>query len=177
MVVFEGYRAYLGMGTNLGDRVQNLLDARRSLDVLPQSRSLRCSSLYLSSPVGFTEQPDFINCVLELGFDGSSEHLFAAMQKIESLMGRTRDTDNQNAPRNIDLDLLLFGDMQSQTAELTIPHARMTERLFVIEPLLELNSRLVIPGLGKLSEILQQGRDKGFYDDQALHKLGGNIHE
>lgn len=130
--------AYLGLGANLGDPIQQMLDAISALRRLPSSESLRCSSFYGSSPVGYDDQADFINCVVELETHLSAIELLDDIQVIENTLGRVRVVGNQNAPRLIDIDLLLYGDHTIDSERLTVPHPRMENRLFVIEPLLEL---------------------------------------
>lgn len=131
-------QAVLGLGANLGDPIQQILDARMALSNLPEVLSWTCSSMYLSSPVGYSDQPDFINCVILLQTRYRAEALFEQMQEIERSLGRVRVNGNQNAPRSIDIDMLMFADQKIDKPELTIPHPRMNQRLFVIEPLLEL---------------------------------------
>ena len=96
--------------------------------------------MYLSSPVGYANQANFINCVLALDIDNEliAEEFFDHVQKIETGLGRVRDSGNQNAPRKIDIDVLLFTDQVINLKKLLIPHPRMAQRLFVIEPLNEL---------------------------------------
>ncbi len=130
--------AYLGLGANLGDPVQQLVDARLALEVLPSSIELRCSSFYVSSPVGYEDQADFINCVVELHTSLEPLALLDVMQGIENTLGRKRLVGNQNAPRLIDIDLLLYGNRTIDDECLIVPHPRMAERLFVLKPLLEL---------------------------------------
>lgn len=164
--------AYVGVGTNLGDRIQNLIDARLLLSELLAVHSLRSSAFYVTSPVGYAEQADFLNCVFEIEFSGEADALFRHMQSIEQKLGRVRDPDNQNAPRVIDLDLLLFENEQNDSSELTLPHPRISERLFVLYPLLELNPELAVEGFGSLAEMMQNRQSQGYYADQQVHKLG-----
>jgi len=133
-------RVYLGLGANLGDPVQQIIDARVKLISLKCVHAWTCSSMYLSSPVGYADQANFINCVLALDIDNEliAEEFFAHVQKIETDLGRVRDSGNQNAPRKIDIDVLLFADQVINLKKLLIPHPRMAQRLFVIEPLNEL---------------------------------------
>ena len=138
------YTAYIGAGANLGDPIQQIVDARVALSILPETQSLRSSSLYCSAPVGYREQADFINVVFELVTSAQAHDLFLSMQKIEESLGRQRDPCNQNAARTIDLDLLLFADQILDDQQLTLPHPRMTERLFVLKPLCELAPELPI---------------------------------
>ena len=131
-------RVWLGLGGNLADPIGQIVDARLKLIQLECVSAWQCSSMYLSSPVGYSDQPDFINCVLSLDVDIGAKQLFAQIQLIEIDIGRIRFADNQNAPRKIDIDLLLFDDEVLNTPELIVPHPRMTQRLFVLEPLREL---------------------------------------
>lgn len=130
--------AYLGLGGNLGDPIEQIISAQSILLALPGVTSGRRSSFYSSSPVGYDQQPDFINCVIELQVTLTAIELLDCMQAIEINLGRQRVANNQNAPRLIDLDLLLFGQQFIDTERLVVPHPRMTERLFVLEPLMEL---------------------------------------
>ncbi|MBL4673292.1 MAG: 2-amino-4-hydroxy-6-hydroxymethyldihydropteridine diphosphokinase [Arenicella sp.] len=130
--------AYLGLGANLGDPIQQLVDARKALVGLASTLQLRCSNFYASSPVDYEAQPDFINCVVELETSSGAIELLDDMQAIENALGRHRVADNQNAPRVIDIDLLLFGDQSIDIERLQVPHPRMNNRLFVLKPLLEL---------------------------------------
>ena len=167
-------QVYIGLGSNLGDRIQQLIDAKNQLEALKNTRVLRSSSLYESSPVGYAKQNNFINCVVELEFSADQNILFTAMQMIENNIGRVRDANNQNAPRSIDLDLLLFASIQSDNPELTIPHPRINRRLFVLLPLHELQPQLQIPDLGTVNEIIQTGKNNNYFDGQSVRKLIGN---
>jgi len=136
--VSEVKRAWLGLGANLADPINQIVDARTKLVQLDCVSAWQCSSMYVSSPVGYSDQPDFINCVLCLDVSVDAMQLFSEMQRVETQLGRVRVGDNQNAPRKIDIDLLLFAGEVINTPELIVPHPRMTQRLFVIEPLREL---------------------------------------
>lgn len=166
-------RAYIGLGTNLGDRIQNLIEARQRLSDLPATCCLANSSFYVSSPVGGLDQPHYVNAVVQLDYAGSAECLFSEMKKIEDFMGRIRDPSNRNAPRLIDLDLLAFGDLKIVGDALTLPHPRLSQRLFVVYPLLELCPELTLPDQGKLGEVLANGLAAGRFSGQIVHKLGG----
>ena len=128
--------AYVGIGSNLDDPRTHVLQALKDLDRLPHTRLVKQSSLYRSAPVGHAPQPDFINAVARLETGLAAERLLAELQEIEARHGRTRSFPN--APRTLDLDLLLFGDATLDTAVLRIPHPRMHERAFVLKPLLEI---------------------------------------
>ncbi len=176
-------RAYLGLGANLGDPVQQIIDARNRLTAINGINELRSSSLYLTTPVGATPvgaapagdgaQRDFINCVFELHLQLGVEALFRQTQAIELELGRVRDSDNQNAARLIDIDLLLFDELTLNSDSLTLPHPRMHQRLFVLQPLAELDSQLNIGALGPVAELLAQGEANGTFEGQQIYKLGG----
>jgi 2-amino-4-hydroxy-6-hydroxymethyldihydropteridine diphosphokinase len=127
---------YLGLGSNVGNREANLLDAVRRLHT-DDLRLLRVSSLYETEPMGFHDQPWFLNQVAEFETELQPLQLLQRIQNIENTLGRKREI--VNGPRTIDIDILLFGGVIMKTAELTIPHPRYRERRFVLEPLLELD--------------------------------------
>jgi 2-amino-4-hydroxy-6-hydroxymethyldihydropteridine diphosphokinase len=132
--------AYVGIGSNLDDPRTHVLQALRELDELPHTRLVKRSSLYRSAPVGYQPQPDFINAVAQLETALPAERLLAELQEIEARHGRRRSF--ANAPRTLDLDLLLFGNAEIDAPQLKIPHPRMHERAFVLRPLLEIAPRL-----------------------------------
>ena len=152
--------AYVGLGSNLGDRAAYLLLAVRGmldvgLDVI------RLSSIYETEPVDHENQPPFLNMVAELRGSTlpSPDQMMARLLRIEYALGRTRDVPK--GPRTIDLDLLIFKDYQSDTEFLTLPHPRLPARRFVLVPLVELVPGLIHPVLGKpLSELLSQTKDR-----------------
>jgi 2-amino-4-hydroxy-6-hydroxymethyldihydropteridine diphosphokinase len=153
--------AYLGLGANLNDPIQQIVDARKLLRQLSGTISLRCSSFYISSPVGYQQQDDFINCVIELKTDDAPIQLLDNMQSIENVLGRKRVAGNQNAPRLIDIDLLLFGDQNILTTRLEVPHPRMKSRLFTLKPLLELVEM----------EYYRCALESSDFEGQTLHRL------
>jgi 2-amino-4-hydroxy-6-hydroxymethyldihydropteridine diphosphokinase len=132
--------AYVGIGSNLDDPRAHVMRAFDELDRLPHTRVVKKSSLYRSAPVGYANQPDFINAVAQLETGLPAERLLAEMQGVEASHGRQRSFPN--APRTLDLDLLLYGDLRLSGASLTIPHPRMHERAFVLKPLLEIAPHL-----------------------------------
>jgi 2-amino-4-hydroxy-6-hydroxymethyldihydropteridine diphosphokinase len=132
--------AYVGIGSNLDDPRTHVLQALKDLERLPHTRLVKQSSLYRSAPVGHAPQPDFINAVARLETGLPAERLLAELQEIEARHGRTRSFPN--APRTLDLDLLLFGNATLDTPMLRIPHPRMHERAFVLKPLLEIAPHL-----------------------------------
>jgi len=148
---------YLGLGANLRDPVQQIVDARLRVASLFGVSEMICSHMYVSSPVGYSNQPSFINCVLKIKVSCSMQALFQGTQSIENELGRIRDNNNQNAPRLIDIDLLLFGEQLSTEPSLTVPHPRITERLFVLMPLLELLPEGSHPMLGDVAKIINRG--------------------
>jgi 2-amino-4-hydroxy-6-hydroxymethyldihydropteridine diphosphokinase len=132
--------AYIGLGSNLEDPENQVRQAFAELDRLPHTRLVRKSSLYRTAPVGHEAQPDFINAVAQLETGLPAERLLAELQAIEKHHGRERGF--KNAPRTLDLDLLLFGDAKLGSPRLTVPHPRMHERAFVLQPLLEIAPQL-----------------------------------
>lgn len=132
--------AYVGIGSNLDDPRTHVVKALAELDELPHTRLVRKSSLYKSAPVGYPAQPDFVNAVAQLETGLPAERLLAELQDIEARHGRSRSFPN--APRTLDLDLLLYGEAALSLPRLKIPHPRMHERAFVLRPLLEIAPEL-----------------------------------
>lgn len=135
-----GVRVYVGLGANLGDRGEALLQALRAMAALPQTQLLAVSSLYSSAPVDATG-PDYLNAVAALQTQQSPEAFLQALQTLELAAGRERPY--RNAPRTLDLDILLWGNAKLDTPALTVPHPRMYERAFVLLPLVQLDASLV----------------------------------
>jgi 2-amino-4-hydroxy-6-hydroxymethyldihydropteridine diphosphokinase len=127
--------AYVALGANLGDAAASVSAAMDALDTLAHTRVTRRSSLYRSAPVQATG-PDFINAVVEISTQLTAPDLMRELQKMEHAAGRQRPY--ANAPRTLDLDLLLYGDATLQSASLTVPHPRMKQRAFVLQPLSEI---------------------------------------
>ena len=132
--------AYVGIGSNLNDPRAQVLQAFTELDGLPQTRVVKRSSLYRTAPMGHAAQPDFVNAVAQLETALPAERLLAELQEVEARHGRARSF--ANAPRTLDLDILLFGSARIQSGALTVPHPRMHERAFVLKPLLEIAPEL-----------------------------------
>ena len=146
--------AYIGLGSNQGDRELNLLRAVSETGKLPSSRVTGLSPFYETSPVGVTDQPSFYNAVLRLSTRLSPLELLNSLMNIENNIFKRKRTVRWG-PRPIDLDLLLYGDQIMETDALTIPHPRMAERRFVLQPLSVLAPELVHPVSGiKISELL-----------------------
>jgi len=145
-------RAFIALGSNLADPVSQLAAAFDELSQLPQTQLLARSSLWRSAPVGYLDQPDFVNAVAEVDTALGPEALLAHLLDIERRHGRIREF--QNAPRTLDLDIALYGDACIDSPALTVPHPRMHERAFVLLPLSELAPDLLIPGHGPLHALL-----------------------
>jgi 2-amino-4-hydroxy-6-hydroxymethyldihydropteridine diphosphokinase len=128
-------RAYVGLGSNLGDRAAHLLLGLSALSRLPKTHLLRLSPVYETAPVG-PPQPPYLNMVAELETELSPTGLLAEMLRIEKALGRERR--ERWGPRTLDLDLLLYGDLVLEEAGLSVPHPRLHERAFVLVPLLDL---------------------------------------
>jgi 2-amino-4-hydroxy-6-hydroxymethyldihydropteridine diphosphokinase len=144
--------AFVGLGANLDDPRAQVLRALDDLARLPGSMLVARSSLWRSAPLGYTDQPEFVNAVAEVNTDLSADALLAALQAVESAHGRTRSF--ANAPRTLDLDLLLYGDEVRDTPRLTLPHPRMHGRAFVLKPLVEIAPDAMIPGRGSAAACL-----------------------
>ena len=143
--------AYIGLGANLGDAHGTLMRALAELGALPNTRLRRRSRLYRSAPVQ-TDGPDFLNGVAELDTGLAPLALLDHLQAIELAHGRERPW--RNAPRTLDLDLLLHGDSCLDTDRLVLPHPRLHQRAFVLAPLSELRADLVMPGHGPIAALL-----------------------
>jgi 2-amino-4-hydroxy-6-hydroxymethyldihydropteridine diphosphokinase len=138
-------RAYVAVGSNLGDRWARLVLAGRALREAPGVAVLRASRVWDSAPIG-PPQPRYLNAVLELETTRTPPSLLGILREAEHFAGRRRDL--RWGPRTLDLDLILFGDLAVCTPELTIPHPEMTRRRFVLAPLAELRPDLFVPGTG-----------------------------
>ena len=150
--------AYVGVGSNLEQPESHVRRALDELDGIRDTRRRARSSLYRSAPLGYAAQPDFVNAVAAVETGLSAEALLAEMQAIEGRHGRERSF--ANAPRTLDLDLLLFGDERRAGAALTLPHPRMHERAFVLEPLLEIAPDIDVPGRGPARELRARCREQ-----------------
>lgn len=145
-------RVFVGIGSNLADPEANVRRAIEKLAVTADMRVVATSSLYRTAPVGRLDQPDFVNAVVELetGFDPGA--LLDELLSMEKEFGRQRST--RNAPRIIDLDLLIHGDQVCESDHLTLPHPRMSERAFVLVPLVEIAASVEVGDLGTAVELL-----------------------
>jgi 2-amino-4-hydroxy-6-hydroxymethyldihydropteridine diphosphokinase len=141
--------AYIGLGSNLGDREETI---RRAVELLGAAR---VSTLIETEPWGYADQPRFLNAVAELETDEPPRALLARLLEIERELGRSREGPRYG-PRTIDLDLLLYGDDRLDEPGLGLPHPRLHERAFVLEPLAELAPELVVPGFGPVKALLSR---------------------
>ncbi len=130
--------AFVGIGTNLGDRISNINSAVNAIKLLPNTIIDAVSSIYETAPWGIEEQPNFLNGVIKLNTELSPAALLGALLGIEAAMGRIREI--KNGPRVLDLDLLIYDDVTMNTPELILPHPFILEREFVLKPLTELTS-------------------------------------
>ncbi len=156
-------RAYVALGSNLGNPVSTVEDAIEAMAALRGSLLKAISSLYRTAPVGLKHQPDFINAVVALDTRLAPRELLDELFALEAKFGRERSA--RNAPRTLDLDLLSYGDVVQDDPALTLPHPRMHERAFVLAPLAEIAPRLVIPGRGPVASLLAACAD------QRIHPL------
>jgi len=154
--------AYIGLGANLGDARAQVEAALAALEATPGVQRVTRSSLYRSAPVD-AGGPDYVNAAAAIDTTLEPHALLQALQAIEDRFGRERPY--RNAPRTLDLDLLLYGDLQFSDPVLTLPHPRLHLRAFVLQPLAELSPGLEIPGLGTVSELLPA------VDDQRVERL------
>ena len=147
-------RVYLGLGSNIGDRVRFLRHAVACLRQVADIRVTKVSSVYETEPMGVTEQGWFLNAVVEIDTMLPAEALLERTQAIERTLGRVRT--HRWGPRTIDLDILLYEDLQVKTDSLAIPHPELHRRAFVMIPLLELNPGISLPGSTAISACLAQ---------------------
>lgn len=174
-------QAFVALGGNIEGPASRLLAVMREFDSLPHTRLLRASSLYRTAPVGYADQPDFINAVVLLETTLSPDALMTELQALETRHGRVRRL--RNGPRTLDLDLLLYDSVAlHDSPALIVPHPRLHLRSFVLAPLVEIEPECVLPGHGRAAAILERMADRsdirriefpGLYDGlQALRTLG-----
>ncbi len=149
----KSFIAYVGLGSNLDEPVAHVRHAFAQLDAIPQTRLFAVSRIYRTAPLGPQDQPDFINAVAGLCTALSPRNLLGELQRIEAAHGRVRE-GLRWGPRTLDLDILLYGDLQMNEPDLRIPHPGLATRAFVLKPLQELAAGLIIPGLGSLEALL-----------------------
>ena len=141
-------RAYVGLGSNLGDREEAIRSAAEAIG------ATRLSTIRETEPWGYEEQPLFLNAVAEVETELGPRELLEELLEVERRLGRERASGPRYGPRTIDLDLLLYGDETINEPRLTVPHPHLHERRFVLEPLAELAAGLVVPGRGRVSDLL-----------------------
>jgi 2-amino-4-hydroxy-6-hydroxymethyldihydropteridine diphosphokinase len=146
--------AYIGLGTNLGDRAANLERALRELAGTPGIRMRRTAAVYETAPVGRTDQDWFLNTVAEIETPLAPQALLKELQAIESRLGRVRR--ERWGPRVIDLDILLYGDRMIDEPGLQVPHPRLTERAFAVVPLAEIAPEVMLPGNLRLADLTRR---------------------
>ncbi|MDP3721060.1 MAG: 2-amino-4-hydroxy-6-hydroxymethyldihydropteridine diphosphokinase [Anaerolineaceae bacterium] len=162
MIPSDQTRVTLALGSNLGDRVENLQQALK--DISLRVSIIKISSVYETPPWGYSDQPVFFNQVLSGNTSLNPVELLTFVKNIENSMGRVKNF--QNGPRLIDIDILLFGEKIIDSEKLVIPHPRMLERSFVLLPLAEIVPELIIPGTNKkVLELLQN------VDQTGIRKL------
>jgi 2-amino-4-hydroxy-6-hydroxymethyldihydropteridine diphosphokinase len=161
-------RAWVGLGSNLGDRLGSLKRALGMLQMIPKTELVRVSSVYDTEPVGKADQPRFLNAAAELETALDPRALLAELLTIEDRCGRIRR--DAWGPRTLDLDLLVHGNVELATDEITVPHPRLAARAFVLVPLAEIAPALVVPGLRKNVRLLlkELGDTKG-----TVKRIGG----
>lgn len=153
-------QVYIGLGSNLAQPEKQIQAACKSLASLPETKLIKCSSLYQSQPMGPQDQPDYVNAVALIETELSPASLLQQTQLIENQQGRIRKT-NRWGPRTLDLDILLYGSQHIDSEHLTVPHSGMKQREFVLYPLYEIASDLTLPCGEKLSDLLLTCPTKG----------------
>jgi len=156
-------RAYIGLGANLGDPRRQIRAGLAALDLIPTTHLAGQSSFYRSAPLGYAEQPDFVNAVAQIQTELVPRALLDALLAIERGLGRRRS--HANAPRTLDLDLLLYDSMVIDEPGLRVPHSRMHTRAFVLAPLAQIAPGIEIPGQGPIAPLLAA------CSGQAIEKL------
>ena len=146
-------RAFIGLGSNLGDRAEHLRNAIRAFASTPGISVMQISSMYETEPVGGPPQDDYLNAVIEIDTVLGHRALFDACMTIEHALGRDRGAEERWGPRSIDCDLLAFGDLVVSDPDLEIPHPRLAERAFVLVPWSEIAPYVSVPGLGKVHDL------------------------
>jgi 2-amino-4-hydroxy-6-hydroxymethyldihydropteridine diphosphokinase len=154
----ESTIVYIGLGANLGEREATIAEALRRIDRDDRTSLLRATVPIETEPVGYRDQPRFLNAAASLATTRSPRELLDLLLEIERDLGRIRGRGPRYGPRTIDLDLLLYGDERIDVETLEVPHPRLHERRFVLEPLAELDPGLVVPGRGPVSALLAELR-------------------
>jgi 2-amino-4-hydroxy-6-hydroxymethyldihydropteridine diphosphokinase len=147
-------RAYVALGSNLGDRGGTLRAALEALAAEPGIDVVAVSRFYDTEPVGYVDQPRFLNGAAALETELPARELLERLLAVELRFGRSREDVPAQGPRTLDLDLLLYGDAEIDEPGLRVPHPRLHERRFVLEPLADLDPALEVPGNGQVQDIL-----------------------
>jgi 2-amino-4-hydroxy-6-hydroxymethyldihydropteridine diphosphokinase len=147
-------RAYVALGSNLGDREGTLRSALEALAAEPGIDVVAVSRFYDTEPVGYVDQPRFLNGAAALETELPARALLERLLAVELCFGRSREDVPPQGPRTLDLDLLLYGDAEIDEPGLRVPHPRLHERRFVLEPLADLDPALEVPGNGQVQDIL-----------------------
>jgi 2-amino-4-hydroxy-6-hydroxymethyldihydropteridine diphosphokinase len=157
--------AYIGIGSNLNDPVYQVRAALEALQRLPDTQSIKASSLYRNPPMGPAEQPEYVNAVASALTCLTPAALLAALLELEQQAGRDRERQQHWGPRVLDLDLLVYGELEIDEPGLQVPHPGISERTFVLFPLREIAAGLEIPGQGRVAELA------ALLDDADLHRI------
>lgn len=163
----KGTFVYIGLGSNLDDPVEQVKKGLHALQDMPETSCIMCSSLYRSEPLGPSGQPAYINAVAMLETELTADELLSHMQRIENRHGRVRNNERWG-PRTLDLDLLLYGEEEISSIDLTVPHPGLYEREFVLYPLYEVAPHLKIPGVGSFKDLVEKCPRRGL---QCLEKV------
>jgi 2-amino-4-hydroxy-6-hydroxymethyldihydropteridine diphosphokinase len=154
--------AYVGLGSNLDEPAMQVRRALEALAQLPQSRLLRCSGLYGSTPMGPVAQPDYVNAAAGLLTQLDAPAFFGQLRTLERELGRLPPRERWGA-RRIDLDLLVFAQLRQDGAELQLPHPGIVDRNFVLYPLAEVAPELLVPGHGRVAQLAARVSSKGIW--------------
>ncbi len=166
-MIFNSFPAWVALGANLGDAAESVEAAIHSLGQQAHCRVSARSSLYRTAPIGCDDQPDYINAVVALETSLGPQLLLETLLALEKRFGRVRSY--RNAPRTLDLDLLMYADLVIDKPGICLPHPRMHERAFVLEPLFEIAPDLVVPGKGMVREL------RAAVSGQAIERLTHSI--
>ncbi len=154
---------YIGLGSNMHDPIQQIQQAYQEIDDINNTSLIKVSSFYATAPVGYVEQQEFINAVIEISTTLSPQELMQALLEIEARHNRVREI--KNGPRTLDLDILLFNEWRIDEPNLATPHPRAHKRAFVLHPLLEIAPDSYIPGVGFVKDFIDS------VSDQVIRKL------
>lgn len=162
-------RVFIGLGGNQGDSIGILNQSIEQIGKFAETQISAFSSFYLSPAWGGIEQADFTNAVLEIHTNLTAQVLLKKLLELEQFFGRNRSNELRWGPRNLDCDILLYGEIQLNTEALVIPHPRLTQRAFVLLPLFELDPKLFIAKFGTVSELLTTVADQPIRKIDKVH--------